>query len=157
MAKRRQAGRRAARRTEPGAPDDDGRGDNVGGDVPAPPPPAGRDPAATWAAFPDPSSPAVATPEPDPVPRRPVPIVIPSVAELALYGTLATTVAVAVMIVNDRPRWQAAAVVAGAALVIVLLSVVAARSRPERTGDEADEGDGEPTRTRSGARRRRRR
>ncbi|RIQ26248.1 hypothetical protein [Jiangella rhizosphaerae] len=77
---------------------------------------------------------------------------IPSVAELALYGSLATAVAVAVMIVNDRPYWQAAVVVVAAAAVIALLSFVASRSRPERTGDEPADASSH----RSGGRRRRR-
>ncbi len=96
--------------------------------------------------------PAADTP-PGPAPRRQLPIVIPSVAELAVYGSLATAVAVAVMIVNGRPYWQAAAVVAAAAAVIVLVSFVAVRSRPERTDDDT----GDPTRPGSTGRRRRRR
>ncbi|MBB5790750.1 hypothetical protein [Jiangella mangrovi] len=157
-AQRLAAGRRAARR---GLPE------------PASNEPSTRDreATATWSAFPDsPPRPRRAARQPTlplsapdhtgpparpqvtpsgPVPRRSGPIEIPSIGELALYGTLATAVAVAVLIVNDRPYWQAAAVVAGAALLIVLLAVVAARSRPDRPADD-------PTRPRPEDRRRRR-
>ncbi|PZF80093.1 hypothetical protein C1I92_27820 [Jiangella anatolica] len=82
-------------------------------------------------------------------------MVIPSVMELAVYGTLATAVAVAVMVANDRALWQAAALVVAAAILIGLVAFVARRAQPEDLAGEPGE-PAEPGPQRSGARRRRR-